>query len=51
MSKSIITSLSWALKGFASVNPQEKVDEKKMKEYEELDKKIKKYSFPLLLLK
>jgi len=43
MSKSIITSLSWALKGYASVNPQEQVDEKKKLEYEKLDKKIKKY--------
>lgn len=42
MSKSIITSLSWALKGYASVQPQDKLDEEKMKEYMELEKKIKK---------
>ncbi len=43
MSKSIITSLSWGLQGYASVQPQDKLDENKMKEYEKLDKRIKKY--------
>ena len=41
-SKSIISSLSWALKGYASSVPKQEENEIKKKEYKELGKEIKK---------